>query len=105
MFGGVHENRLDPAEMAIRSSVSRRYAQQGADVPPRGAVDRPAYSVTVDNRNYMRYSGELQVTLVDLPADPRVNVVGRVVEDDRPLVDMLGPGSRFHFVECGYDGT
>ncbi|NPV70108.1 MAG: DUF871 domain-containing protein [Firmicutes bacterium] len=99
VFGGIHQNRPDPAEMVVRSAVSRDYAGKGADILPRSPAPRPAYTVTVDNRLYLRYSGELQVTLTDLPPDPRVNVVGHVVEADRPLVNMLGPRSRFHFVE------
>ena len=49
-------------------------------------------SITRDNDRYGRYRGEVQITLRDLPADERVNVVGRVVEADLPLLSFLQPG-------------
>ncbi|MEW6523000.1 MAG: MupG family TIM beta-alpha barrel fold protein [Bacillota bacterium] len=99
VLGGRHQNRLDAAGWVVRSSSSREYAGQGVDIHPRPALVRPAYAVTVDNRLYLRYSGELQIARRDLPPDPRVNVLGRVVEEDWPLVDLIGAGTRFHFVE------
>lgn len=46
---------------------------------------------------YQRYAGELQITLVDLPPDPRVNVIGTIVEEDLPLLEYIG-------VKEGYKG-
>ncbi|WP_375154096.1 DUF871 domain-containing protein [Parageobacillus sp. VR-IP] len=68
---------------------------------PDGAL-RPAYMiprekgrVTIDNNQYGRYAGELQITLTDLPANEKVNVVGRIMEDDLPLLAYVGGGQRF----------
>ena len=36
--------------------------------------------ITMDNREYGRYSGEIQLIRASLPADPRVNVIGRLPE-------------------------
>ena len=98
LLGGVHVNRDDPAEAVIRSTGSRAYAARGPAIAPREPRPRPRGTVTIDNARYLRYSGELQITLRDLPPDPRVNVVGRVVEEDRPLLEYLGPGARFRFI-------
>ena len=38
------------------------------------------------------------------PADPRVNVVGRVVAEEAPLIDALRPYEEFELVEAAPDG-
>ncbi|MHB9144351.1 MAG: DUF871 domain-containing protein [Symbiobacteriia bacterium] len=93
--GSSHCNREDPAEFVIRSTTSRAYAARGPGIEPRAALARPRGTVTIDNRDYLRYSGELQIALVDLPADPRVNVVGQVVAEDLSLLDLIGAGQPF----------
>ncbi len=94
-----HRNRPDAAALVIRCALSRSYAAQGPAVVPFNTVARPVGSVTIDNQGYQRYSGELQVALSDLPADPRVNVVGHVVPEDLPLLRLIGPGDDFTFRE------
>ncbi len=102
VFGGRHRNRTDAAELAVRSSTSRGYAGKGPAIGPRMCAARPAFTVTIDNHLYLRYSGELQITAADLPPDTRVNVVGRVVEEDWDLLRMLGPDAEFHFVDADH---
>lgn len=93
--GPVQENRPDAAEYVLRSTASRAYAAQGPAIEPFHTAARPVGAVTVDNKGYLRYSGELQVALRDLPADERVNVVAQVIEEDLPLLKLVGPGQRF----------
>lgn len=92
-----HRNRADAAAFVLRSALSRSYAAQGPAVAPFNTAARPAGAVTIDNQGYLRYSGELQVALVDLPADPRVNVVAHVVQEDLPLLGLIGPDAPFSF--------
>ncbi|MGE5589876.1 MAG: DUF871 domain-containing protein [Bacillota bacterium] len=95
VLGPTHKNREDPAELVVRSTTSRAYATKGPGIPVRPALPRPRGTVTIDNAEYLRYSGELQVTLSDLPADPRVNVVGEVIPEDLVLLDYIGGGEAF----------
>ncbi|WP_045518469.1 MupG family TIM beta-alpha barrel fold protein [Neobacillus niacini] len=67
-------------------------------VVPENTPDRLFGSITMDNDRYGRYRGEVQITLCDLPADERVNVVGRVVEDDLLLLTLLKPGQKVKLV-------
>lgn len=60
---------------------------------------RPIGTITRDNDRYGRYRGEVQITLCDLPADERVNVVGRVVEADLPLLPLLQPGQLVKLIQ------
>lgn len=94
-LGPTHRNREDPAELVVRSTTSRAYATGGPGIAPAQPLPRPRGSVTIDNAGYLRYSGELQITLFDLPADPRVNVVGEVIPEDLDLLAYIGPGQPF----------
>ena len=58
-------------------------------VSPQQNHPRPRGAITIDNDLYGRYRGEMMITLTDLPADRRVNVVGRVEKDDLPLLEYL----------------
>ncbi|MGG3924217.1 DUF871 domain-containing protein, partial [Geobacillus thermodenitrificans] len=64
------------------------------------AAPRRTGSITIDNERYGRYAGELQITLVDLPADDRVNVIGQVIEEDMPLLRYIHGGRRFCLIRC-----
>lgn len=97
IFLPVHTNRLDAPDDIIRSEESRGYASTGKKIKPNNTSERKAYSVTIDNERYGRYSGELQVLLKDFPADSRVNVVGEIPENERILVNEIKPGKKFRF--------
>ena len=89
-------NRADPARDVIRAVESRSYAQYGnVIVQPKHTVERPAGTVTIDNERYRRYQGEIQITLTDLPADERVNVLGRVVPEDFPILQWIKANQKF----------
>lgn len=76
----MHTNRADHARDVIRSVESRGYAAVGhPSIQPQNCVARPVGTITMDNENYLRYQGEIQITLTDLDADERVNVLGRVL--------------------------
>ncbi|WP_215143131.1 DUF871 domain-containing protein [Exiguobacterium qingdaonense] len=91
-----HTNRMDPARDVLRSVESRAYGRPGEGrIPPQHTEARPLGSITIDNEHYGRYAGELQVTKRDLPADERVNVIGRVIEQDRQLIHHVDSGGRF----------
>lgn len=87
-------NRFDPARDVIRS-VESRMNKSTIDLTPQYPSARPLGTITIDNERYGRYAGEVQITKRDLPADERINVLGRVIAEDRPLIALLGPGSKF----------
>lgn len=100
-FYRVQTNRMDPARDVIRSVESRAYGRPGDRLlEPMDARPRPLGTITVDNADYGRYAGEMQVTKQDLPPDARVNVLGRVIEADRPLIRAIGPGTTFRIEWC-----
>ena len=83
----------------IRFQESRTYSCQGELVEPKNCTGRRRGTITVDNRNYGRYSGELMLIREDLPADHRVNVIGAVPENAWLLLDRIDRGAKFMLVE------
>ncbi|WP_373836142.1 DUF871 domain-containing protein [Jeotgalibaca arthritidis] len=95
--GGQHTNRMDAARDVIRSQEGRlRNANQ--TIAKGTIMKRSTGSITIDNDAYGRYRGEVQITKRNLPEDDRVNVVGRIAEDELFLLDYCGPGQRFEIV-------
>jgi len=94
--GGIHTNRADFARDCIRSVESRHYAAIGEkELQPENCLSRPAGTITIDNVNYLRYQGEIQVTVNDLPADDKVNVLGQVIAEDRLLLKWIQGNQKF----------
>lgn len=94
-FGRLHQHLPQEFEVTYRSRGDRQYT--GVDVvePPRTAVARPRGTVAVDTVLFPRYAGEIHIAKVDLPADFRTTVVGRVVADDLVLLDAIEPRTEF----------
>lgn len=55
----------------------------------------------MDNDAYGRYRGEIQICRRDLEADHRVNVIGRVIVEDIPLLSLLKPGQSIELLSEG----
>ncbi|MBT2696029.1 DUF871 domain-containing protein [Bacillus sp. ISL-40] len=84
-------------EFRLRPDFSRDVlrlmdTRSSGSVVAENTVARPVGTITRDNDHYGRYRGEVQIMLHDLPSDERVNVVGRVVEADVPLLSLVQPG-------------
>ncbi|MEG6586600.1 DUF871 domain-containing protein [Dendrosporobacter sp. 1207_IL3150] len=93
----VHTNRTDPGEWVIRSQEARGMCHTA--IPVRTSRPRQLGGVTIDNQDYLRYMGEMQVMRASLPADPRVNVVAHIIPEELFLVDYIKPGGSFRFKE------
>ncbi len=98
-----HTNRHDPGAYAARSQEARLLRR--AAITAARPLARPRGSITLDNEDYGRYQGELQLILQPLPADERVNVVGHVIPDDLLLLDFLRPGQPFRFIQVKTERT
>ncbi|WP_088072735.1 DUF871 domain-containing protein [Gottfriedia luciferensis] len=92
----VQTNREDPARDVIRSMESRLYGSFGeSKLSPDNTIDRTIGSITIDNELYGRYGGELQIMLTNLPSDEKVNVIGKVIDNDLSLLKFIGAGQKF----------
>ncbi|MGL9727761.1 DUF871 domain-containing protein [Enterococcus sp. DIV0756] len=90
---GDHVNRQDEARDVIRSAEAR--FKKIPHVEPLPVRVRESGSVTIDNANYLRYMGEIQIVKRTLPADEKVNVVGQVIEKDIDLIQHIKAGQKF----------
>ncbi|MFP7492391.1 MupG family TIM beta-alpha barrel fold protein [Terribacillus saccharophilus] len=95
---GTH-NRPDRARDVIRSEESRLSGIfQDVKVEPFNCIERTEGSITIDNDLYMRYKGEIQITRRNLPQDDKVNVIGKIVPEDLPLLNYIEGGSHFKII-------
>ena len=67
---GLHLPPDSPRWM-VRFQESRAYAKAGPPVEPSRCESRRRGTVTMDNRLYGRYSGEIQLIREDLPPTKR----------------------------------
>lgn len=91
---GTYKLRPDLSRDVLRFMDTR---SKTAIAPARTEI-RPVGTITMDNHLYGRYQGEIQIALRDLPADQRVNVLGKVLNDDLPLLAYLPPGASVQLV-------
>lgn len=89
-------SRPDIAQKVVRLAEAR-LEHIFATPQPAQTDPRPRGSITLDNSAYGRYTGELQLTRCDLPADPRVNVIGKIEPSNLPLLDQIGPHQAIRF--------
>lgn len=95
LYGRVFTCRPDSPRWLVRCQESRQYARAGGPVEPGSCGPRPRGAITMDNRLYGRYSGEVQLIREDLPLDEKVNVIGHIAPRYLLLADCIRRGSRF----------
>jgi hypothetical protein len=102
MYDGLYNQtftvREDSPENTLRLLESRQYATAGSRVEPLNTLARPNGSITIDNIDYKRYSGEIQIIRRDHGPDPRVNVIGHVDSNYLSLLPLIPRGFKISFV-------
>jgi hypothetical protein len=98
LYDRVFTCRADSPKRLIRFLESREYSCKGETVEPSNCVARNYGAVTIDNENYGRYTGEIQLIRSYLKADDRVNVIGQVPEEAWLLLDCVKGGQKFKLV-------
>ncbi len=91
--------RADVAKSVIRGVEGRQYLREvGGKIPPEEpAIERSFGDVTIDNENFGRYAGEVQIIQDVLPADGRVNIAAHILDEEIFLTGYLKPRRRFSF--------
>lgn len=98
LYDQVVTCRMDSPKRLVRVMESREYSCKGAAVAPKNCKDRPQGAITIDNENYGRYTGEIQIIRSDLKADDRVNVIGQVPSNALLLLGCIKGGRKFKLV-------
>lgn len=99
LYERVFTSRPDSPAGAIRFQESREYSCFGEAIAPENTVERKRGTITLDNLNYGRYSGEVQILLTDQLADSRVNVIGYIAANYDGLLSCVPNGSKFMLVK------
>lgn len=87
--------RMDVNDYFVRSSI-----RETRTINPYNCIARNKYSITIDNKNFLRYQGEVSIMKQNLEKDDRVNVVGRA-EISEELLMNIAPGQKFRFEIVG----
>lgn len=98
LYDRVFTCRADSPKRLIRVMESREYSCKGAVVAPKNCKDRQNGAITIDNENYGRYTGEIQIVRSDLKADSRVNVIGQVPQNALLLLSCIKGSQKFVLV-------
>lgn len=91
--------RADVAKSVIRAVEGRQYLKEtGSTIQPEEpSIQRSFGDVTIDNENFGRYAGEVQIIQDVLPADGRVNIAAHILDEEIFLTGYLKPRQRFSF--------
>ncbi|WP_375179079.1 DUF871 domain-containing protein [Enterococcus rotai] len=98
LFTSLHSYRGDRSEYILRSTMTRIHFKDRA-FPAHNTKDMTKGDVLIDNVDYGQYKGETQIALKPMKNDGRVNVVGRISDDELFLLDFLKPWSSFKLIE------
>ena len=98
LYDRVFTCRVDSPKWLVRFQESRTYSCTGNAVEPGNCIPRQKGCITIDNVNYGRYTGEIQLIRAPLKADSRVNVIGAVPENAWLLLDCIRGGQKFALV-------
>ncbi|MFB7157212.1 DUF871 domain-containing protein [Lysinibacillus sp. NPDC056232] len=98
LFKEPHFNRGDVSDYVIRSTQSRVKYKNG-DFPAHDSHPLKLGDVTIDNNLDVRYKGELQIVLKEMPNAGSTNVVARVVEEEQFLLVNIQPWASFGFTK------
>lgn len=95
LYNKVFTIRPDSNSLASRLQESRAMF---SDIEPNNTDVRHIGDITIDNNEYGRYAGEVQIVLQDLPLDKRVNVIGSVLSDFMPILRVCTRSQKVMFV-------
>lgn len=92
----IYTSRIDEARDAIRTCESRMELK-GKDILPNNTIYKCLGDITIDNKKYKRYMGELQILKTNLKSDHRTNVVASVLKEKLYLLKYICNGKKFYF--------
>jgi uncharacterized protein len=99
LYDQVYTIRIDSPYAMMRLQESREYSCDGALTEPFNCIERTTGSITMDNKAYKRYSGEIQIVRESLPQDERVKVIGQIKPDYLLIMDMIKNGRKIKFIK------
>lgn len=90
----LHMYRGDYSGYMIRSSETR-ITYKDSNFPTHDTQSLKKGDITICNNAAGQYKGELQIVLKDRPNDGSFNLVGRIKQNNLPILDLLKPWQQF----------
>ena len=92
-------SRPEITRSVIRAVEGRKILSQldKKIAPDENPAERTYGCITIDNEKFGRYMGEVQIVEDLLPADARVNVAAKILENENGLVNYIKPWQKFSF--------
>ena len=91
----IHHDRPDSSEYVIRSVESRTYSCVGEMIENEAVKSRNIGTISIGNKLYKRYSGEIEIARIDLSEEERVNIIGSVESDYIKYLPYIKDGMGF----------
>jgi len=99
LYGKVFTIRSDSPRKFARLGESRQNVPEFTVVEPKNCVERKLGYITMDNSKYLRYSGEIQIVREDAEANERINVIGEIIDEYKPIVSVLNRNTKIRFIK------
>lgn len=100
LYGKKFTIRIDSPAALMRLQESREYSCEGTLQEPKNCIVRSRGAITMDNKNYGRYSGEIQIIRQGLPQDDKVNVIGHIAEQYISIIYCIKNGASIRLERC-----
>jgi len=100
LYGKKFTIRIDSPAALMRLQESREYSCEGTLQEPKNCIIRSRGVITMDNKNYGRYSGEIQIIRQGLPQDDRVNIIGHIEEEYIEIIHCIKNGASIRLERC-----
>lgn len=90
----------DVLEMIVRSNAigSRQDSAYPGNPDNTPSLIRRKGDVTIGKTHLYRYTGEIQIVRKDLEMDPDIGWLGRIIDEDLPILDILYKTKPFRFI-------
>ena len=97
ILSNTFTRRPDISKSVIRAIEGRKFLKMtgGTILPDNSPIERNFGDITIDNANFGRYAGEIQIVDDVLPADERVNVIARILPEEIFMTGYIKPGQKF----------
>ena len=95
----IHDDEIIfHAQLLSNDLITSEILSRSGTIPPaEPIIERSFGDVTIDNENFGRYAGEVQIIQDVLPADGRVNIAAHILDEEIFLTGYLKPRRKFSF--------
>ncbi len=90
----IQQDRPDSSDYLIRTEASRTLLKPSFQIEAKNCGNRHLGDVAIANQNFLRYQGELTIARKSIPADSRVNLIGKVQDHHLARLAYLMDGTR-----------